>query len=598
MRISLYKAFRSHRTRAIRQREREPAVPLIENHCTSGTKLQADGADGLAFFLAPFGSSIPGNSSGSGLGLAYYNATANISGDPFVAVEFDTFQNVWDPSNLHVGIDINSLISATYVKWWNNITKGEKNDAWISYNSTSKNLGVNFTGYVTNLTQNGRLDYTVDLRNYLPEWVSVGFSAATGACFEKHNVKSWEFNSTLRNITSSPGSPNRTDPSIVPNISPHPNYPVNHGGKKMKGGLVIGLIIGPSVLVIVLVLIGYSLWRNKNRKGNIDEISLDITMDTEFERDCGPKKFSYGELVRATDNFSGEKMLGKGGFGAVYLGFLRDSNSYIAVKRVSRDSKQGPREYASEIKIISRLRHRNLVQLLGWCHEQRELQLVYEFMPNGSLDFHLFKEKSSLIWETRYKIARGLASTLLYLHEEWEQCVVHRDIKSSNIMLDSSFNAKLGDFGLARLVDHEKGSQTTVLAGTMGYMAPECVTTGRASKESDVYSFGIVALEIACGRKPIDVKAQGNRVRMVEWVWDLYGTGNLLEAADPKLCSDYNEPEIECLMIVGLWCAHPDNNFRPSIKEAIHVLNFEAQLPQLPSELPVATYYAPPLSLA
>ncbi|CAA2963895.1 L-type lectin-domain containing receptor kinase -like [Olea europaea subsp. europaea] len=442
----------------------------------------ADGADGLAFFLAPFDSSIPGNSSGSGLGLAYYNATANISGDPFVAVEFDTFQNVWDPSNLHVGIDINSLISATYVKWWNNITEGKKNDAWISYNSTSKNLSVNFTGYVTNLTQNGRLDYTVDLRNYLPEWVSVGFSAATGACFEKHNVKSWEFNSTLRNITSSPGSPNRTDPSILPNISPHPNYPVNHGGKKMKGGLVIGLIIGPSVLVIVLVLIGYSLWRNKNRKGNIDEISLDITMDTEFERDCGPKKFSYGELVRATDNFSGEKMLGKGGFGAVYLGFLRDSNSYIAVKRVSRDSKQGPREYASEIKIISRLRHRNLVQLLGWCHEQKELQLVYEFMPNGSLDFHLFKEKSSLIWETRYKIARGLASALLYLHEEWEQCVVHRDIKSSNIMLDSSFNAKLGDFGLARLVDHEKGSQTTVLAGTMGYMAPECVTTGRLAR--------------------------------------------------------------------------------------------------------------------
>ncbi|CAA3009254.1 L-type lectin-domain containing receptor kinase -like [Olea europaea subsp. europaea] len=494
------------------------------------------GADGLAFFLAPVGSNIPANSSGSGLGLAYYNATANISGDPFVAVEFDTYLNGWDPYRLHV-----------------------------------------------------------DLRNYLPEWVSVGFSAATGACFEKHNVRSWKFNST--NITSSLGSPSHTDPSMVPNISPHPN-PVNLGGRKMKGGLVIGLIVGLSVLVLVFVLIGHRLRRNKNRKGKIDQLSLDITMDTEFERDCGPKKFSYGELVRATDNFADEKMLGEGGFGGVYLGFLRDSNSYIAVKRVSKDSKQGPREYASEVKIISRLRHRNLVQLLGWCHEQRELLLVYEFMLNGSLDFHLFKEKSSLNWETRYKIARGLASALLYLHEEWEQCVVHRDIKSSNIMLDSSFNAKLGDFGLARLVDHEKGSQTTVLAGTMGYMAPECVTTGKASKESDVYSFGIVALEIACGRKPIDVKAQGKRVRLVEWVWDLYGTGNLLEAADPKLSADYNEQEIECLMIVGLWCAHPDNNFRPSIKEAIHVLNFEAQLPLLPSELPVATYYAPPHSIA
>ncbi|CAI9770033.1 unnamed protein product [Fraxinus pennsylvanica] len=462
------------------------------------------GGDGLAFFLAPVGSSIPNNSAGGALGLGpgiglvpgddlpYHNPTAKLSGDPFVAVEFDTFSNDWDPPIAHVGIDFKSLISDTTVKWSNNMTEGKENHASISYNSTSKNLSVIFTGYEGNLTQNGRLDYTVDLRKDLPEWVIVGFSAATGSCFEKHNVKSWEFNSTLEMVTNNQG-PNYTDPSMVPNI-----YPENLGGKTIKGGLVIGLVVGLSVLVLVLVLIGKSLWRNKNRKGKIDELSLDMTMDVEFERDCGPKKFSYVELVRATDNFADEKMLGEGGFGGVYLGFLRDSNSYIAVKRVSKDSKQGPREYASEVKIISRLRHRNLVQLLG----------------------------------------------------------------------------------------------------TMGYMAPECVTTGKASKESDVYSFGIVALEIACGRKPIDVKAQGKRIRMVEWVWDLYGTGNLLEAADPKLCADYNEQEIECLMIVGLWCAHPDYNFRPSIREAIHVLNFDAQLPLLPSELPVLTYYAPPHSLA
>ncbi|CAA3012176.1 L-type lectin-domain containing receptor kinase -like [Olea europaea subsp. europaea] len=548
------------------------------------------GGDGFAFFLAPFGSSITGDSSGSGLGLVHRDSPEKKSGDPFVAVEFDTFKNGWDPEGLHVGIDINSLISVTNVTWSNNITEGKENEAWISYNSASKNLSVNFTGHMSNLTQNGRLSYTVDLTIYLPERVSVGFSAATGLCLEKHNVKSWEFNSM---VTNNQG-PINTDPSMVPNISPQPSYPVSLGGKKTKGGLVIGLIVGPSVLVPVLVLIGYSIWRYKNRKGKIDELSLDITMDAEFERECGPKKFSYGELVRATDNFADEKMLGGGGFGWVYLGYLRDSNSYVAVKRVSKDSKQGMREYASEVKIISRLRHRNLVQLLGWCHEQRELLLVYELLPNGSLDLHLFKGKSLLTWETRYKIARGLASALLYLHEEWEQCVVHRDIKSSNIMLDSSFNAKLGDFGLARLVDHEKGSQTTVLAGTMGYMAPEYLISGKASKESDVYSFGVVALEIACGRKPIDVKAQENQVSMVEWVWDLYGTRDLLKAADPKLCADYNEQEIECLMIVGLWCAHPDISQRPSIKEAIHVLNFEAQLPLLPSKLPVLTYFAPP----
>jgi serine/threonine protein kinase len=148
---------------------------------------------------------------------------------------------------------------------------------------------------------------------------------------------------------------------------------------------------------------------------------------------------------------------------------------------VSKGSKQEINEYASKVKIISRLRYKNLVQLIGWCHERGELLLIYEFMPNGSLDSHLFTEKS--IWATRYKVAQGLVSVLLYLHEEWEQCVVHRDIKSSNIMLDSNFNTKLEDFGLARLVDHVKGSQTAVLVGTMGYMAPKCVKTGNASKE-------------------------------------------------------------------------------------------------------------------
>jgi serine/threonine protein kinase len=139
-------------------------------------------------------------------------------------------------------------------------------------------------------------------------------------------------------------------------------------------------------------------------------------------------------------------------------------------------------------------------------------------MPNGSLDSHLFTEESLLIWATRYKVAQGLASALLYLHEEWEQCVVHRDIKSSNIMLDSNFNAKLGDFGLARLVDHVKGYRTTDLAGTMDYMAPECLTASNASKESDVYSFGIVALEIACGRKPIKNNAPQDQRVLVKWV--------------------------------------------------------------------------------
>jgi serine/threonine protein kinase len=333
--------------------------------------------------------------------------------------------------------------------------------------------------------------------------------------------------------------------------------------------------------------------RNRRDAEAEEDLAFDRYMDDEFQRETGPKRFSFNELAYATNNFNDDEKLGQGGFGGVYKGFLRDSNSFIAVKRVSKGSKQGIKEYASEVKIISRLRHRNLVQLIGWCHERRELVLVYEFMPNGSLDSHLFTEESLLIWAMRYKVAQGLGSALLYLHEEWEQCVVHRDIKSSNIMLDSNFNAKLGDFGLARLVDHVKGSQTTVLAGTMGYMAPECVTTGKASKESDVYSFGIVALEIACGRKPIKPSAPEDQVVMVEWVWELYGIGKVLEAADPRLSGHFDEQQMERLMIVGLWCAHPDRNLRPSIRQTIHVLNFEAPLPILSSNMPRLAHYAP-----
>jgi serine/threonine protein kinase len=232
------------------------------------------------------------------------------------------------------------------------------------------------------------------------------------------------------------------------------------------------------------------------------------------------------------------------------------------------------------------------VQLIGWCHDKGEFLLVYEFMPNGSLDSHLFGMESPLSWVVRYKISHGLASALLYLHEEWEQCVVHRDIKSSNVMLDSSFNVKLGDFGLARLMDHELGPQTTRLVGTFGYMAPEYISTGWASKESDVYSFGVVALEIATGRS-VNLMGPNSNMGLVEWIWNLYGRGDLLLAVDGKLQTNFDEKQVECLMIIGLWCAHPDPNLRPSIRQAIQVLKFEAKIPTLPKQMPIPMYHVP-----
>ena len=279
----------------------------------------------------------------------------------------------------------------------------------------------------------------------------------------------------------------------------------------------------------------------RSRRNKEEDYVLNDCIDEEFERGRGPRKFSYNELVHATNDFDDKEKLGQGGFGAVCRGLLRDSNTFVAVKRVAKGSKQGLKEYVSEVKIISQLRHRNLVKLIGWCHKKRELLLVCDFMPNGSIDSHIFKEENALTWVVRYKIAQGLASSLLYLQEEWEQSVLHRDIKSSNIMLDSNFNAKLGDLGLARLVDHVKGSTTTNLPGTKGYIALEYFTTSKATKKSNVYSFGIVALEIAFGRSAINPMAVEEQVVMVEWVQELYRKGQaidgVLDYCWPLVCS-------------------------------------------------------------
>ncbi|XP_062017637.1 L-type lectin-domain containing receptor kinase IX.1-like [Rosa rugosa] len=549
--------------------------------------------DGLAFFIAPNGSLL--NSTigrGGSLGLPVINPSNTESSyeSSFVAVEFDIFQNlvtsVQDPAGDHVGIDVDSTKSLVTKPWNGSLVNGAINSAMVRYDSVSKNISVAYTSYLNGTQVMRYVHYTVDLDQYLPDLVIVGFSAATGALTALHKINSWSFDSTSlvdENSTS---------------ILPEPRVKPKSGNDSV--GLVVGLVVGGGVILAgVLGLVWFFFCKKRGAGENDDEDPMVYdSIDDEFEKGTGPRKFAYSKLARATSNFVEGEKLGEGGFGGVYKGFIKELDSYVAVKRVSRGSKQGLKEYAAEVRIISRLRHRNLVQLIGWCHEKGELLLVYEFMPNGSLDTHLFKAKSLLAWEARYKIAQGLAAGLFYLHEEWEQCVLHRDIKSSNVMLDSNFNAKLGDFGLARLVDHGKQSQTTVLAGTLGYMAPECATTGKSSKESDVYSFGIVALEIACGRKPVDVKLGRHQINMVEWVWELYGEGRVIEAADPKLCGDFDEKQMECLLIVGLWCVHPDSNIRPSIQQAIQVLNLEVPSPILPSKMPVASYIAAPVSFS
>ncbi|GJM95191.1 hypothetical protein PR202_ga11899 [Eleusine coracana subsp. coracana] len=385
------------------------------------------------------------------------------------------------------------------------------------------------------------------------------------------------------------------------------------GSKRTKVAAVAGGVSFASVLISI----GLAVWfliRRRKRQNNSAFMVKKTTSEQAWKKarifrgkpveddleqgETGPQQFCYADLSAATENFSEDRRLGRGGFGSVYAGFLTDTNREVAVKRVSETSRQGWKEFAAEVRIISRLRHRNLVQLMGWCHGgDDELLLVYELMHNGSLDAHLYNNKSvehkgnmRLTWPVRYGVALGVGSALLYLHEDAERRVLHRDLKPSNVMLDVDFTAKLGDFGLARLIDDGRRSHTTHVAGTFGYMDPECMATGKANVESDVYSFGVLLLEVACGRRPAVRVGEDDFIHLVHWVWDVYGGGSLLNAVDARLGGEFDGREVACTMIVGLWCAHPVRGFRPTIRQAVNVLRFEAPLPSLPTKMPVATY--------
>uniref|UniRef100_A0ACD5XMG8 Uncharacterized protein n=1 Tax=Avena sativa TaxID=4498 RepID=A0ACD5XMG8_AVESA len=431
------------------------------------------------------------------------------------------------------------------------------------------------------------------------------------SCYVHYDISTFDI--TLPPVPEPP----QLSPPLSPQLgSPQLRESSSSSRSSSRTGLLTGIAVGTVSFFIILVgvLICLLLWRRLKepkisvtneamwqKQGDGNFSNDDPAMEDVFEKGTGPKRFRYSELAIATDSFSDERKLGEGGFGSVYRGFLKESNLEVAIKRVSKGSKQGKKEYASEVTIISRLRHRNLVQLIGWCHGGGELLLVYELMPNGSLDAHLYGSKNGtgtvLPWKVRHGIVLGLGSALLYLHQEWEQCVLHRDIKPSNVMLDASFAAKLGDFGLARLVDHGRGAHTTVLAGTMGYMDPECMNTGRTSAESDVYSFGVLLLEIACGRRPLALAEEEHIVHLAQRVWSMYGDGRVLDAADLWLEGDFDDQEMERVMVVGLWSAHPDRSLRPSIRQAVSVLRCEQPLPILPARMPVATFVYVPLQL-
>ncbi|XP_057979339.1 L-type lectin-domain containing receptor kinase S.4 [Malania oleifera] len=522
------------------------------------------GGHGLAFAISR-SRHLPDALPSQYLGLLGSGNIGNFSNHVF-AVEFDTVQDFEfnDTNDNHVGIDINSLISnvsaaAAYYapdskkKQGLNLTGGTIIMAWIDYDSVRNQLNVTLSPS-SEKPKFSILSFDVDLSPYLQESMFVGFSASTGLLASSHYIYGWSFKIN--------GEAKPLDLSSLPSLP---------GLKKNRTALLAAVSV--SIVLVVLLSIGVAFYLiNKIRNTDVIEA---------WELDIGPHRFSYQQLKKATKKFRDKGLLGFGGFGRVYRGTLPDSNTQVAVKRISHESKQGLREFASEISSIGRLRHRNLVQLLGWCRRRGDLLLVYDFMPNGSLDKYLFDEpKTILSWEQRFKIIKGVASGLLYLHEGWEQTVIHRDIKAGNVLLDSELNGRLGDFGLAKLYEHGSNPSTTRVVGTLGYLAPELTRTGKPTTCSDVFAFGALLLEVVCGRRPIEPKALPEELILVDWVWDKWREGAILDVVDPKLRGEYEETEVVVALKLGLMCSNNAPGARPTMRQVVRFLEGEAALPE------------------
>ncbi|KAI5585770.1 hypothetical protein POPTR_006G193000v4 [Populus trichocarpa] len=520
--------------------------------------MTASSGEGLAFILTG-DPDVPGGSDGQWLGIVNSRLNGTTEAKT-VAIEFDTKKSFpEDLDDNHIGLDINSVYSKRSVSLNDRgiyISAGTDIKVVVQYD------GKNLIVFVGDDMKNPVLSEPLDLSAYLPEMVYVGFSGSTSNNTQLNCVRSWEF---------------------------------NHSEVKDSKLRWVWILVAVGSVLILLIGIGiaFFLYRKRGYEGNRVENTCPNIEEAILGFSTAPKKFKFKELSKATGKFNPKNKLGKGGFGTVYKGIL--GKKEVAVKRVSKKSTQGKQEFIAEVTTIGHIHHRNLVKLIGWCHEKREYLLVYEYLPNGSLDKYIFWDEKSgtqeetLSWGRRLSVISGVAQALDYLHNGCMNRVLHRDIKASNVMLDLDFNAKLGDFGLARTIIHNEQTHhsTKELAGTPGYMAPESILTGRATAETDVYAFGVLVLEVACGRKPGGQAERDDYIcNIVHGLWELYRRGTILEGADPRLNGIFIKEEMECVLILGLACCHPNPKNRPSMKTVLQVLTGEAPPPEVPAERP------------
>ncbi|KAG2683768.1 hypothetical protein I3760_10G048800 [Carya illinoinensis] len=540
---------------------------------------------GIVFLFVPF-TGITGASSAQHLGLFNFTTNGN-SEDHIFGVEFDVFQNQEfdDINNNHVGIDVDSLksIQAHDAGYWpdnqrgNNVSdihdaksfeelklnNGENYQVWIDYSDSLINVTMAPAGMKRPLRP--LLNVSLNLSEMFEDEMYVGFTSATGALMESHKILAWSFSNS--NFLLS-------EELITTDL---PSFVLPKGPIFRSKGFIAGMTVGGFIVILLCALFTVSCIKRERRKAR-ERAEME-----EWELEYWPHRIAYQEIETATEGFAEENVIGTGGNGKVYKGVLV-GGAEIAVKCISHEN-DGMREFLAEISSLGRLKHRSLVGLRGWCkREKGSFLLIYDYMENGSLDKWVFEcgENKMLSCEDRIRILKDVASAVLYLHEGWESKVLHRDIKASNVLLDKDMNGRLGDFGLARMHGHGQVPTTTRVVGTVGYLAPEVIKSGRASTQTDVFGFGALILEVMCGRRPIEE----GKPPLVDWAWQLMVQGQLLNALDERLraTGGFDEQEFDRVLHLGLLCVYPDPSSRPTMRQVVKVLEGNNEVDELGSE--------------